>query len=222
MPKLRKAVIDKLLNTLDGTRFGIASYKASFPDAGSILFAVEFVPVQGYRLLVNELRGTSSLRVDLSPGAYRNTESGTVADMDEVHEWLTAWARYIYEEIRAEGNGGASVADVQESLEEYVSAHVPNPEERFTREELDDVLQRLTDLEEKFKELRSSGQLNDAQLKELTTEVGKASAEAEVLPKGVWYRASLAKVMTVMKAMVGSAEFKKLVVDIVRQKIGLG
>lgn len=222
MPKLRKAVIDKLLSTLDDTRFGIAGYKAFFPDTGSILFAVEFLPVQGYKLQVNELRGTSSLRIDLSPGAYQNLESVTADDIDGVHEWIEAWARYVYEEVRAEGISTASVAEVQESLEEYVNTHVPNPGERFSREELADVIQRLTDLEEKFKELRSSEQLNDAQLKELTKQVSNASAEAKVLPKGVWYRASLAKVMTVMKAVVGSAEVKKLVVDIVRQKIGLG
>lgn len=50
MPKLRKSVIDSVLDNLELTRFGLAAYKVDFPERGDSLFKIVFSPDPQYFL----------------------------------------------------------------------------------------------------------------------------------------------------------------------------
>lgn len=221
MPMLRKTVIDTVMGSLDATRFGRSSYDVTFPDQGQVLLEITFRPFADYKFSVNELRGSSLLRIDLSPGAYQNRQSVSVDGLDRVHEWLETWTRYVYEEVRARGSLKNAHKDVQDFLDEYVQSHVAEPEESFTREELESIHQRLAELEEKFSQLHAAAQIDDRQFKELSKEVAQAEQDSRHLPKGIWYRASMGKILATLKHVVQAKESRQLIVDLIRKQLGV-
>lgn len=221
MPKLRKAVIDRVLSSLDDTRFGLSSYKVVFPESGSSVIDVVFLPDDSYGFYVQEVEEGSGYLVSITPGEVNVTDVIALEGFSHMYVWLDIWGRRINEEIRAKGSASKSIEEVQQFLEGYVTENVANPSESFSKDELADIQQRLSSLEERFKELHEAATIDEAQLKKLSKEVSRASADAGHFPKGVWYRASLGKVLTVMKGIAQSQESRKILVDMVRKQLGL-
>jgi chromosome segregation ATPase len=131
------------------------------------------------------------------------------------------WTRHLRAELRASLPVYGELDELRQRVEEHIRDHVASPEDRFSKEEADDLRTKLGEMLQRFEELKERSELTDGQLRELQKQVETLSEDLRGFRKSTWYRTAFTKLFTFGKAVASTPEGQKLIVDAARKVIGV-
>lgn len=220
MPKLRTAVIDNILRHLELTDFGVMGFTPEFPDKGDYLCVISFSAEPKYQIKFEEVMA-GKISVRQSPGVYKNNDARVLDNLDSAIAMIADWSQRIREELIATSRKKESIEDIAETVDRYIKEKVSEPDVRFSSQELNDVRDRLSRLEERFAELLDSEEITKPELEKLKNVTNSANYDAQVFTKRVWYKTSFSKILSTVKTIVLSKEGRDILSGVVKKQLGL-
>ena len=216
---LKQSVLAKVYAALERSPFTVADFvvEPSHKDE-SVVLTVRFRHKPEYVFQVQEHEG--ELYSLESPGQFQTSETVKVS-LVELPTRLTVWARNIRDELRTELPAYKEIDELREAIEKHVAQHVEGADAPFTREEAEDLRQKLDLLSEKFAELAEHSEITRQELNRVQQELVSIKANLSTFPKGTWYKTAGTKLWSVTSKIVTSAESRQLLAQAARKLIGL-
>lgn len=219
MPKLRHSVIETILTRLETSRFGLAAYKAEFPDRGDTLFRITFTPDPTYTLELSESRNT--IWLNMIPGEFKTRDTVNCESIDTAISLIGIWTSNISSELIALGCKRPSIDDIVNTIDSYINEKITEPDTKFDQSEIEQLKTRLANLENKFNELLSATEITKTEHQNIKRDIDSAVKDVTIYSKRVWYKTSMAKVLSTVKAIATSKEGRDLIATAAKKALGL-
>lgn len=215
-------MIDEIYNMLDYSELGLASFEATFPSSGKIIVEIIFKPHSEYRITIHDIGGNphrvSAVEI---PGEFLKSQTHGGLGFQDIASRVAIWTESIETEIRSLGKRDTTLDDITAQIDQLVNENITNPEHRFDADEIERILSRLDDLERRFQLLQQEKKITENELTKLKGHIVKASEDVPILPKGIWYRLSLNRILGTLKEIAKSKEGRELLKEAVKKLVGL-
>ncbi|MEW7986512.1 MAG: hypothetical protein AB2810_15905 [Candidatus Thiodiazotropha endolucinida] len=217
-----KGLLDSIYSALADSEFGLESFDVTFPNTNQILLKAVFLPDPQYKLTIKDNGGLPRTVASYeAPGEHLNEEVYGGTPLSNIPERLEFWTMNLSRELRSAGAPPDNIREITEQLEELITENVVEPEKRFSSEEIEQLKERLANLEHRFAELESAGIISGVENSQLNGEIKQASKDLSVLTKGIWYRISLTKILRALKGVLTSKEAREIMKEAAKKLIGL-
>ncbi|UEX77721.1 hypothetical protein [Sediminicurvatus halobius] len=221
--QLNKYLLDDIYSVLLNSEFGIDAFDITFPDKGKVLLRVVFRPEKQYEIMIEDIGGLPHRVASTEkPGEHLSEEIYGDLGFGQIPDRMYHWIENLAGEIRASGARPDGIGELAEQLEEFISEHIEEPNEKFSDQEISDLVERLERLEQRFSELEESGLFTAAQKANIATKIEEAAEDLPHLRKGVWYHVALNKILTAVKAALSSKEAREIMKEAAKKLVGLG
>lgn len=219
MAQLRDSVINDVLDRLEGTRFGLGAYKVDFPDKGTTLFKITFLPDEKYFLELSSDRASIWLR--MSPAEFKTSGAVSFDAIDDAVGYIGAWAATVGEELMARARKRVSIDEIVESIDLYINEKVSAADSGFEHQEIETLKARLSSLEERFKEFLDRDEITRQEYQSVKAAIDTASNDVSIYSKKVWYKTAMTKVLSTVKSIVVSKEGRELMLSAAKKTLSL-
>jgi hypothetical protein len=221
---LRKSTIAAVYAALDSSSFTAADFEIRANISASEFLVVTFRSDTQYGFSVVEqtdIRDQVSLYITRSPGEQQDTEHLEIVDLTKVPAMLTSWTRFLRTELRAALPVYDEIDDLRRKIEDHISNHVKEPNERFSIEEADVLREQLATLSAKFEEMQEEHKLNAQQVQKLQAQLHVLTEDLKGFHKGTWYRTAATKLWSMTTALATSPEGRKVLTQAAQHALGV-
>lgn len=221
---LRAKTKKEVFNALDSTRFSSANFDISFGDGhAEDLVEILFIPNNQFQFTINAV-GADGERFTTheSPGIkFLSTQNFIRSSLDDCLSAITRWADRVMEEYTHQNPIYGDFVEFKEAIDKKLAEHIQDESMHFTRVEADELAEKLDLLAQRVNELEAKlgSSVNPNASEILVKDIETLKADANVLPKGAWYRKAGAKVLGFIKAVATSDEAKQLALEAARQAL---
>jgi len=222
MSRIRESVVNQIYEALDKGSLGRANFDFTFPKTGRTLVKIRMIQYPEYRFEIGE-SSSSPLRLYANeyPGDVLKEETHAGLDLDTMLDRLEDWDYRLLEELSVRQQDHSDFEGLLKRLEKEIDENVENPESQFSGIEIQELREKLNNLSTRFEELQKRNEITEAELAELKKQLELSSGNLPDLPKGVWYRASMNRIVTTMRKIVMSKEGREILSSAVKKLIGL-
>lgn len=164
---------------------------------------------------------TSVLRARRTPGAELVADVAKVDSLSDLPSMVFEWTKFLRAELRASLPVYDELEALRERVEEHIRDHVASPEDRFSREEVQELRDKLSEMLQKFEDMKDRSELTESQLQKLQAQVNVLSEDLAGFRKGTWYRTAFSKLFTLGKAVAATPEGRKLMLEATQKTLGV-
>ncbi|HDR8947603.1 TPA: hypothetical protein QDA71_004642, partial [Burkholderia vietnamiensis] len=206
---------------LDESSFTSADFEITTNN--KVLLSVVFRANRRYNFTVQEeqafiKRGIFARR---TPGAERESDEVNVESLSYLPNMATEWTKYLRSELRAALPVYDELDALRQRVEEHIQEHVAEPDDRFSREEADELREKLRDLMTKFETLQERSELTDQQVKKLESQIEVLISDLNGFHRGTWYRTAANKIWSIITSVATSPEGRSLLTQAAQKAIGV-
>lgn len=237
MPNLKNSIISEVLNNLNYGDFCREDFTADFPDGSSTLAKLVFSSMPKYKFEIEEhVSGRNNFAIALMqqpeaerkkvirtieiPGDYRNNEYHIHEDIPGAVDRITNWVRNIREDlIHSRDTVKTKIDDITSEFQSSIDENIENPEEYFQAQEKLDLIAKLDELQKRIESLEAEIGIDPKQVKAIGTAIEKSKADADIYPKGVWYKTAGTKLIKLFKDILKTNEGREIASDIIKKLI---
>lgn len=218
---LRTSLVSEIYRALDNSSFTSADFEIDTDS--KVLLSVVFRSDRSFKFTVQEEMDlmTRVLRARRTPGAELVADFVKVDSLSALPDMVLEWTQHLRAELRASLPVYDELDELRQRVEEHIRDHIASPEDRFSREEAQELREKLGEMLQRFEELKEKSELTDGQLHELQKQVKTLSEDLRGFRKGTWYRTAFTKLFTFSKTVASTPEGQKLIADAARQMIGV-
>lgn len=216
---LRNSLIAKIWASLEKSPFTVADFEVTFGDEDAKLCVIKFRHRKGYFFVVWISEGR--VCVTEAPGEHRNEESEVVHSFDSVPARILSWTRNVRDELRTTVPVYAEIDELRKIIDEHVAQNVPDPSGHFSKEEADDLRQKLDELSARLEQLVEKDQLTQQELNRLNQEISSLKANVGGYEKGTWYKTAASKLWITVTSIISSPEGRKVLTQATQKALGL-
>lgn len=235
MPKLRNSIITKILNHLEYGDFCLEDFDIQFPDNSSVLAEITFKALPKYSFTIDETdpdgvggilgaalvakRNTQKvIRTIEKPGEYKNNEDRTHGDINSAINRVSGWVCNIREDlIHSKSTIRATIDELTENFQKTIDESIDNPSSYFEENEIDNLRQKLDELQARVSELESKFNISSEETIKIQKVIDKSKSDLEIYPRGVWYKTAGTKIIKIMKEVLGTKEGREILSDIAKK-----
>lgn len=199
MPQIRNTKVKNIYHIIKSSKnFSLDDFKIEFPDDGNVLVNILFRASSKYSFSIeeNNIDIFSSLASSISnkkpekvhqtierPGDNKNIETHNHENLDSCIYKINSWLYNLDEDLKNQ----LTFDDIEqisniEKFEEKLNKEFPNENEKFTQDEKEKLLAKISELQERIKKLEQD--INTQQQIEL---LEKSKKELENYPKKTWW-----------------------------------
>lgn len=225
---LRKAVLEKIIKTLDSSCFTASDFSVETPANGDPLLQLTFRHHPSYAYILKEKfekdadgEKVSVFYVTASPGEHKLQETDNFYEFSDVIKGITAWCRNIRSELRAAIPVFDDIDILRAKIEEHIKEHVEDPEGKFDDYELQDIRAKFEALYVTLEELKEHKKVTEAELNKLKKELQAIQEDAKYYPRGTWLKTASNKIFGTLTKVAASKEGRGIIADSARKLIGL-
>lgn len=113
----------------------------------------------------------------------------------------------------------ATFDDITTEFQSSIDEKIDNSEQYFQDQEKDDLIAKLDELKKRVASFEAEMGIDPNQVKAIESAIEKNKADADVYPKGVWYKISGNMLTTLFKEALKSKGEREVVTDIIRKWI---
>lgn len=218
---LRTSLISDVYNHLDMSTFTSPDFEITTDE--KVLLSVTFRANRDYKFTVREEMVIMSkvVRARRTPGAELSSDTIDVDSLSDLPSLVFEWTKYLRAELRATLPVYDELDALRERVEAHIREHVAEPDDRFSREEADELREKLHGLIEKFEALEEQNQLTEQQVKKLEQQVEILVSDLNGFQKGTWYRTAATKFWSMITSVASSPEGRKLLTQAAQHAIGV-
>jgi flagellar motility protein MotE (MotC chaperone) len=234
MPKLRNSIITQILDYLEHGDFCLEDFDVQFPDDSSVLAEITFKAFPKYSFTLDESYPGGAIGATLAlsnpnniqkvirtverPGEYKNNEHRTHNDINSAIYRVSDWVRNIREDlIHSKSTIRATIDELTENFQKSIDESIDNPSSYFEESEIDDIRQKLDELQARVSELESKFNISSEETIKIQKVINKSKSDLEIYPKGVWYKTAGTKIIKVMKEVLSTKEGREIISDIAKK-----
>ncbi len=237
MALLKNSIINKIQNVIGSGDYCLDDFDVSFPDKGGVLFDVFFISYPSFTLRIYEEASNNMnafsiisqrepnlkkiIKCSVSPGEYKNIETTVHDDLDSAISKIYSWSTNIRQELieLKSINNQQEKDEVLEGFKEYLNEPIDEPDSFFSKEEVQNLKEKLIQLQKRVEELEAKQKLSQSDKESLIEVIETTKSEIEIYPKGVWYRTAGNKFIRTLKSVFKNKESRDLVIDVIRKSL---
>ncbi len=227
MAKIKQVIIEQIYRQLDGRFFSIPDFEVIFPDDSNVYVEISFRHDSSYFFSMSEeyehQSGIAALTGHLerkkkphtkeAPGDFKAVEWHIHSDFDAALSRINTWCENLSSELRAKTPALKELEALRAQFDERFSADVPDPENRFTPDELASLAQKFDLLQEKLTALEEQHQITKQELDAALADIKSIKDTATNLPKGLWAKITKSRIVALMGRVALSPEGRKFMLD---------
>lgn len=212
MTQLRETTKRKILAALEKSHFTASAYSVEYDHDATAFLTITFLPNKSFVFVASEsYAGISSSE---APGQHKITgESFKHASLDECLKSIAPWAARILEDYRANNPIIDEFESLRRSLSEQIEKHITDESAHFSPEEVVAIRAKLDELSTKLSEVTEKTAEQEKQLRDAQQELKALKQDAEVFPKGVWYRMAGSRVLNIIRRAATSKEGREFALE---------
>jgi|GEM_PF-5114824 len=220
----RAKFINEIRRILDSSRFSAADF--SMKTGREPLLLLDFIPDPKFTFRVDEASNPIGLggiqyKVSNSPGLYWANEERFITDIDDVLDCINRWVTYLYEDLKCISPVYDELEMLRAKLEEHVQSSIEEPDQMFSPEEIQRIVEKLGDLEERILKMEEESKISKSQSAEAQADIQKIITGAHDLPKGIWYKTACTKVWKIITGVSSSKEGRMVLTQVAQKALGV-
>ena len=219
MSELRPATIQSIRAKLDQSHFTVSSFEIDNQANQSPFLTIKFIPDDRFTFQVRE---TSDYQSEIqyetieSPGNHMASgENYEYKSFARIIVAVAAWARRIEQDFRTRRPQDSELEEFLNALKQKV-AQSPNDNRYFTKDEADELKEKLSSLESVIQKQAESLEKSEKEIAEFKQQLNEIKTDIDQFPKGVWYQVAGSKIIKAVSGFVSSAEGRKLISDSIK------
>lgn len=233
MPKLKNAVITKILSRLDNGEFCQEDFLIDFPDT-DVLAKITFRSMTKYSFIIDETdvsslipfgvisSSNSSIKKEIRtierPGSYKNSDSKTHENISDAIDRIYAWKVNVREDIiHSKRTIRKTLDSMNEEFQNSIDKNISDPENFFKPNEIEKLKVKLDELKTRVEGLKGKYGVSSDNIKTLESAIDKSKKDLKIYPKGIWYKTSGNKILKIMRMILNSKEGKRVLADIAKK-----
>lgn len=217
---LKKSVLARIIVALEYSSFTAADFDVTTGGkSAEPLLKVTFRYDTSYTFLVRS--GTNGYYTTESPGEYQSVEHVNLVSLAMISSRIETWLRNVKDDLQTSIPVYRELDELRQKIDEHVKEHVSNPDERFTRTEIEDLGSKLDELSRKFSELSERNQINEQELGRLNEELARVKENLATYTRGTWYKTAATKLWSVIEKIMSSKESRQVIAEAARKAIGI-
>ncbi len=211
---LRAAARQQVTSILEESYFGLANYTVQFLDADKNIVVIRFLPEMRFRFVVQRPDSDGDFQIIETPGEkFTTPESHYEKDFESVLLSLTRWAQRLREEVIAANPFARELSAFRDQLDKRLSDMGDDLDGFFTREEADELKNKLEGFTKKLEELTVKNSELEAVVGTLRSALDDLTSSVEVVDRKTWYRMSAGRLLSGLKSIVTSKEARELALE---------
>lgn len=227
MAKIKQVIIEQIFRQLDGKFFSIPDFEVKFPDDSDVYLTIffrhdpsycfsvseEYEVQGGIARLVGQLDSKKKPHTKESPGDFKAIEWHAHSDFVTALSRIDAWCKNLNGELRAKTPLLKELEALRAQFDERFSAEIPDPEGRFTPDELDSLAQKFDLLHAKLTSLEEQHQITKQELEAALVDIKSIKDNAASLPKGLWAKITKSRMAALIGRVASSPEGRKFMLE---------
>ena len=227
MAKIKQVIIEQIYRQLDGRLFSIPDFEVRFPDDSNVYHEIsfrhdpsyffsileEYETQSGIAGFVNQIDRKKKPHTKEAPGDFKAVEWRVHPDFDAALSRINTWCKNLSGELRAKTPALKELEALRAQFDERFSAEVPDPENRFTTDELASLAQKFDLLQTKLTSLEEQHQITKQELETALADIKSIKDSAANLPKGLWTKIAKSRFVTLMGRVTSSPEGRKFMLE---------
>ncbi|MGD9553197.1 MAG: hypothetical protein AB7D96_11590 [Arcobacteraceae bacterium] len=199
MPQIRNTKVENIYHSIKSSKnFSLDDFKIEFPNDGNVLVNIYFRASNKYSFSIeeNNINILSSFGSIMSnqkpekvhqtiekPGNNKNIEIHNHENLDNCINKIASWLYNLDEDLKNEFTFDdiEQISDIEE-FEEKLNKEFPDEKEKFTKEEKEKLLVKISELQERIEKLEQ-----DNNTKKQIELLEKSKNELEKYPKKAWW-----------------------------------
>ncbi|WP_338639227.1 hypothetical protein [Burkholderia pyrrocinia] len=218
---LRTSLIAEVYFALDESSFTSADFEITTND--KVLLSVVFRANRRYNFTVQEEQSFAKRGIfaQRTPGAERESDAISVESLSHLPTMVSEWSKHLRSELRAALPVYDELDALRQRVEEHIREHVAEPNDRFSRDEADELREKLRDLMAKFETLQEQSELTDQQVKKMEAQIEVLISDLNGFHRGTWYRTAATKIWSIITSVASSPEGRSILTQAAQKAIGV-
>jgi hypothetical protein len=241
VPQLTPSAIKQVQDALSKSLFSLTDFDIQLPDKGDLLLTVEFRHKAGYKFQIIETRERSKVKTSLSagsfgpvreetseytvmytletPGAFKLRDRVEIEDFSAALDRIPGWCEHIKENLSVAPLAKDAFEDFRVTLEEQMDKQGWSDDERFNKEEIDRLTNKLQELAERFEKLQEQNSVTQEQVDQIKKQLAELGKNASRFPKRIWGKVAGNKMMEIVMSFFKSKEGRDLFIEGIKKLI---
>lgn len=212
---LRASTKQKVISLLDDSYFGASNFAVDFDDGDPIWVSITFIPNKNFYFSVTQASLNTGLYMSRAAPGVQLLRPDTIMSQtfDGCIAKIPAWIHRIKEEVIDANPLNRELQEVRRQLEEKIDILGERQDDFFTREEANQLADRLNEFSDQLETLVSANaELNDV-VSGLRMKIDELVAATKEINKGTWLRMAGSRLLGTAKAIIGSKEGREFVLE---------
>lgn len=154
-----------------------------------------------------------------SPGKYKSKDRIEISNFSNVSNRIISWCHNIHRELSHEGTYDLALEEAKESFKESLNIHVTNPTANFSKEQIENISEKLDDLFNKVNNISAQYEISESELNKLREDLNSLRENSKNYKQGVWAKMTENKLTQFVFDFLKSKEVRILIIDTIK-KIG--
>jgi len=179
----------------------VEDFDSQFPDDSAVLAKITFKALPKYTFVLDETYAVGSLGPALAamgqgdakkvirtvekPGAYKNHESRTHDDIDSAISRIPDWVGSIRDDlINSRVTLRPTIDELTDNFQKSIDENIDDPESYFESHEEDAIRSKLDELHQRISDLEEKLGFTPEETKKIEDAIEKSKSDLKVYPKG--------------------------------------
>lgn len=215
-----RAATRKLINEiLEESYFGSANFLVSYRDGNPTILNIEFLPNRGFSfaLTLPETKGTTFICKEAPGIDFLTRASFLVRTIDEFIRRLHDWLDRLREETINVNPVARELEELKADLEVRLAEISEERDEFFSAAEANELASHLQNLQDRLAQLEVRSEEDRHNIDRLEKIVQELTDAASQVNKATWYRMAGGKLLTGIKFLARSKEFRSIALEATRR-----
>jgi len=208
MPRLNNRIQQSILSKLDESPLSSGPFNFEFPDNNPIV-RITVKNEEDYEFEISE-NGNNTFDIVQKPGEIYSTANFRVQNLDKAIDLIRPWIDTLLDDYKARSIIYGEFEKTWLDIQDQMKSHSADDSLHFTLGEKEQILAKLSELEEKYHELLNKKKITPEQFESLKEILSEAEKQADILPKEVWWRSVSRKIFNFGKLILSSKEARQL------------
>lgn len=173
-------------------------------------------------LWANNITRTSTrtvLYAIYSPGKYKATDKIKISFSD-LSGTIQDWSTYISNDLVVTENDEELFEKIRDDLEQvFAIENIENAEQVASRQEQEDVADKLDRLYQRLEELNEKVQFASDEMSKIKTEIDGLKFSSQKIPKGIWAKVAKNRLVEIATKFFKTPEGRDLIVHMIKQSL---
>lgn len=241
MSQLTLSAVKQVQDALSKSSFSLTDFGIQLPDKGDLLLTVEFRHKEGYKFQIIESRERSKVKTSMgaggfgpvreetseyivmytleTPGSFKLRDRAEIDDFSAALDRIPGWCEHIQENLSVAPLAKDTFEELSASLEEQLDEQGWSDDERFTKEEIERLTNKLQDLAGRFEKLQEQNSVTQEQVDQIKKQLAELGKNASRFPKRIWGKVAGNKLIEIVMSFLKSKEGRDLFIESIKRLI---